>query len=366
MGICSRILFVAFTAAFLMLLGACSGHSGSTSSELQLNNLPIHESDLPTLDSLDSMRQSSVATQVAIDPQQTSTTGGQVSNQGQDLLLNSATGTASWAMYGYQAGTDPLISLRLTFTYPNGPGAWVALANYQTGRWDWQPKAQLTQVTYQLSTNANRNYVSPKGNMFFVVMSADDRDVVITDLLMVADLPPPPTFTISGHVQDQNQSPLSGILIGLNPGGLQTTTNANGDFSFADMEAGGYTITPSDANYSFLPVNRTANVSSADVTGMDFVGESTAQPVTYVADIEALIDGAGGTEKSCLDCHSGKFPDGDLDLTTYTSVKDNATKINDLINKTNSMDWMPQDGDKWSQEHLDLFQQWIDDGLLEQ
>ncbi|MCB1219457.1 MAG: carboxypeptidase regulatory-like domain-containing protein [Planctomycetales bacterium] len=363
MGICSRILFVAFTAAFLMLLGACSGQSGSTSSELQLINLPIHESDLPTLDSLDSMRQSSVATQVAIDPQQTSTTGGQVSNQGQDLLLNSAPGTASWAMYGYQAGTDPLISLRLTFTYPNGPGAWVALANYQTGRWDWQPKAQLTQVTYQLSTNANRNYVSPKGNMFFVVMSADDRDVVITDLLMVADLPQQ-TFDISGKVTDPNFGPLQGILIGLTPGTDQATTDASGNYSFTGVLPGAYTLTPLVSEMNYTPPTINLNVVDSNLVGQDFIAEPIPQVPTYVADIASLIDGAGGTEKSCLDCHSGKFPDGDLDLSTYTAVKDNASKINDAVNA--SSDWMPKDNDKWSQEHLDLFQLWIDTGKTEQ
>ncbi|MCB1216163.1 carboxypeptidase regulatory-like domain-containing protein [bacterium] len=366
MGIQTRAITVALCIALMSALLACGGNGGSNQNLQLINQDSAAGLSLPELSDLDTHRDASVATQIGISPQQFMSTGGVIGTPGENLLLDSSAEAASWALYSYHTGTDPLISLRLTFTYPNGPGAFVALANYQTGRWDWQPKAQLTQVTTQLSTNANRNYVSPQGNMFFVVASFDDRDVQITDLLVVADVPPPPSFSISGRVADADGIGISGVNVALTPGTASTSTDGNGNYSFAGVEAGSYVLTPSKTDFTFDPATLKADVVASDLTGKNFTGTTTALPVTYIADIEALIDGAGGTEKSCLDCHSGQFPDADLDLSTYTAVKDNATKINQLINETNSDDWMPKNNDKWSQAHLDLFQQWIDDGLLEQ
>ncbi|PKN52271.1 MAG: hypothetical protein CVU55_06980 [Deltaproteobacteria bacterium HGW-Deltaproteobacteria-13] len=49
------------------------------------------------------------------------------------------------------------------------------------------------------------------------------------------------------------------------------TTDANGKFSFSNVENGHYTITPSVDGYSFAPESQTVTVSGASVTGIDFV-----------------------------------------------------------------------------------------------
>ncbi len=362
MGNMSRNILAALFAAFTLALSACAGNSDYPGSSL-LTGPPVADGQLPSIPGLAGVREPSVATQVALDPTQFLFSAGQVNVQGEDLLLDTDAGTASWAMFGYQAGENPLISLRLTFSFPNGPGAWVALANYQTGRWDWQPKAVLTQQTYQVSSNQNRNYVSPQGNLYFAVLSADGADVLITDMLVVVDLPPPPTFSISGSVKDENQTGIAGILIGLSVGGQQTTTDGSGNYSFSGLEAGSYTVTPTDANFDFNPVSLNANVVSKDIADLNFVASPVQQTVTYVADIAPLINGSTG-EKSCLDCHSGQFPEAGLDFSTYQVVKDNAANINIQVNKSSG--WMPKNGAKWSQANRDLFQAWIDGGRLEQ
>ncbi|MEZ5338450.1 MAG: carboxypeptidase-like regulatory domain-containing protein [bacterium] len=344
-------------------LMACGGN-GSSNQNLQLISQESAAGlSLPELNVLDTQRDLSVATQIDISPQQFMSTGGVIGTPGENLLLDSSAEAASWALYSYHTGTDPLISLRLTFTYPKGPGAFIALANYQTGRWDWQPKAQLTQVTTQLSSNATRNYVSPQGNMFFVVASFDDRDVQITDLLMVADVPPPPSFSISGRIADSDGIGISGVNVALTPGTASTSTDGNGNYNFGGIEAGNYVLTPSKTDFTFGPKSLNANVVSSNLTGMDFLATSTAVPVTYIADIAPLMNGSTG-EDTCLDCHSGQFPEGDLDFSTYQVVKDNANNIKTEVNR--NLDWMPKDGDKWSAANRALFQKWIDDGLLEQ
>jgi Domain of unknown function (DUF4214) len=64
--------------------------------------------------------------------------------------------------------------------------------------------------------------------------------------------------SISGRILTSDGSPLGGATINL--GGPHTTeaiTDANGFYSFADLEVGGfYIITPARANYSFSPSSR--------------------------------------------------------------------------------------------------------------
>ncbi|HVS81721.1 MAG TPA: LamG-like jellyroll fold domain-containing protein [Pyrinomonadaceae bacterium] len=64
--------------------------------------------------------------------------------------------------------------------------------------------------------------------------------------------------TIGGTIADSNGLPISGVTINL--GGTQTRetiTDAQGNYSFDNIETNGfYTVTPSRANYTFSPPNR--------------------------------------------------------------------------------------------------------------
>jgi hypothetical protein len=80
------------------------------------------------------------------------------------------------------------------------------------------------------------------------------------------------TYSISGKVM-AGGVPLSGVTIALS-GTMSktTTTNASGDYTLTVVGNGNYTVTPSKAGYTFLPVNRPVTVNGADVTGQDFTG----------------------------------------------------------------------------------------------
>ncbi|MDQ1591371.1 MAG: hypothetical protein QOG71_1998, partial [Pyrinomonadaceae bacterium] len=82
------------------------------------------------------------------------------------------------------------------------------------------------------------------------------------------------TFNISGRVSDNTNANLGGVTMTL--AGSQnatTTTDANGNYSFASVPAGGnYTVMPSLANYSFAPPSRSVNNLSANQTAFDFTG----------------------------------------------------------------------------------------------
>ena len=74
--------------------------------------------------------------------------------------------------------------------------------------------------------------------------------------------------SISGHVKDLSNAPVSGVLMTLSGGqSATTTTDPNGFYQFAELAAGAnYVITPSKANLSFNPQSRTLNNLTADQT----------------------------------------------------------------------------------------------------
>ncbi|MET0624079.1 MAG: carboxypeptidase regulatory-like domain-containing protein [Pyrinomonadaceae bacterium] len=73
---------------------------------------------------------------------------------------------------------------------------------------------------------------------------------------------------ISGRVTRANGQAMSGVAVALS--GSQTgttTTDANGDYSFANLPAGGnYTLTPTRAGYGFNPASRAFNDLGADAS----------------------------------------------------------------------------------------------------
>jgi Big-like domain-containing protein/IPT/TIG domain-containing protein/carboxypeptidase family protein/beta-propeller repeat-containing protein len=73
-------------------------------------------------------------------------------------------------------------------------------------------------------------------------------------------------YAISGRVADDTGTGVAAVTISLS--GSQSgviQTDANGDFSFGNLSAGGnYTLTPSKASFTFVPPSRTFNVLSAD------------------------------------------------------------------------------------------------------
>ncbi len=87
-------------------------------------------------------------------------------------------------------------------------------------------------------------------------------------------VPEPDTGTISGTVTVDGIG-LAGVTVTLTPTGATTTTAANGDYSFSDVEAGAYTVaisgTPSDA--AFSTTSKAAVITTdGQVIDVDFSG----------------------------------------------------------------------------------------------
>jgi Divergent InlB B-repeat domain/WD40-like Beta Propeller Repeat len=93
-------------------------------------------------------------------------------------------------------------------------------------------------------------------------------------------------FNLSGTV-----SPAAGgvnAILALSGAAIGTTiADSSGNYSFTGLANGSYTITPSNAGYSFSPVSRFANISGADITKLDFTATALTTSYTISGTISA-------------------------------------------------------------------------------
>lgn len=85
------------------------------------------------------------------------------------------------------------------------------------------------------------------------------------------------TYTINGRVTEGSGNGIGGVTISLS--GSQTSsiqTDSGGNYSFANLSTGNYTITPSRANYTFNPGSQTFNSLSSNQAA-----NFTGTPMTF-------------------------------------------------------------------------------------
>jgi endonuclease G len=117
----------------------------------------------------------------------------------------------------------------------------------------------------------------PSTTYFFAVFEYNGTGAA-TDYLTTAPATGSQTtaaaYTVSGHVQKADGTPMNGVTITLNGGTSPqtTTTDANGNYSFTNVAAGGnYTVSAAAPGFTFTPASRTINNLSTNQTA-DFTG----------------------------------------------------------------------------------------------
>jgi hypothetical protein len=128
-----------------------------------------------------------------------------------------------------------------------------------------------TSGNYSFANLANGTYtVTPSRSGF--TFSPASQTVTISG----ANIPgvnftatPVPTYTISGTVTPTSTG--NGTTLTLSGAGSGTATgDSSGNYSFANLANGTYTVTPTRAGYTFTPASQTVTVSGANVTGVNF------------------------------------------------------------------------------------------------
>ncbi len=100
-----------------------------------------------------------------------------------------------------------------------------------------------------------------------------------------------PSQSVSGQVT-AGGSGLSGVTVTLSgPSFSATTTDAGGNYSFTDVEAGNYTLTPAFTGYVFTPAARAVYIYGMDATAFDFDGGTDDRIATTTHTVYAKRDG---------------------------------------------------------------------------
>jgi hypothetical protein len=99
----------------------------------------------------------------------------------------------------------------------------------------------------------------------------------VTGLNFTATAQVSPTFSISGTISPTAGGVGATVLLS-GAAGATTVTNSAGDYSFSGLANGSYSVTPSNAGFTFSPVSQNVTVNGADVVGANF---TAATQVTH-------------------------------------------------------------------------------------
>jgi uncharacterized protein (TIGR03437 family) len=102
------------------------------------------------------------------------------------------------------------------------------------------------------------------------------------------------TWSISGTINQTSGGSVSGTTVTLSGAASATTTvNSSGSYSFTGLANGPYTVTPSNAGYSFTPAGTAVTISGANQTA-NFTAAS-AQTWTISGIVSPTAGGSGAT-----------------------------------------------------------------------
>ena len=107
------------------------------------------------------------------------------------------------------------------------------------------------------------------------------------------------TYSISGTVSGATTTSVTMTLTGA--AGATTTTDSGGNYSFAGLSNGIYTVTPSKTGYTFNPTSTAVTISNANQTGKNFVSTAVGPSATYSISGSVNISGGGALSGVAVD-----------------------------------------------------------------
>jgi hypothetical protein len=160
---------------------------------------------------------------------------------------------------------------------------------------------------------------------------------------------PGPTFSLSGKITASDSSPLAVQIQVSGPVSAVSASDSTGNYTFNNLPAGEYTVTPLSTSHSFVPPSRTVTITNANITGQDFVGTFVPANITgHVKDNNGIplsgikVTSTGGlSEASTLTDANGFYSFANVQrgrtyviqpdpFSAYTFVPPSQT-LNDLI-----------------------------------
>jgi len=175
----------------------------------------------------------------------------------QAVTINGANGTATFA-----AQAAPTFAISGTIApASSGSGAIVVLSGGASGSTSADASGN-----YTFSGLANGSYtVTPSKSGFSFTPAS--QTVVLSGSNGTANFAAQslPTFSISGTITPAALG--TGVTLNLTGGAtMTTTTDANGNYAFAGLFNGQYTVTPSKSGVSFAPASQVVTITAANAT----------------------------------------------------------------------------------------------------
>jgi Bacterial Ig domain len=125
-------------------------------------------------------------------------------------------------------------------------------------------------------------------------------------------------FSISGTITPA----MSGVLVTLSGASSKsTTTDGSGNYSFPNLVNGSYTITPSNAGFSFSPPSQSVTVNGSNMSGINFTAAATSFSISgnlSSLGANATVTLSGAASKSTAADASGNYSFATLANGSYT------------------------------------------------
>jgi hypothetical protein len=138
------------------------------------------------------------------------------------------------------------------------------------------------------------------------------------------------TYSISGTITPSPGG--SGATITLSGATSATTTSdSSGNYSFTGLANGTYTVTPSNAGYTFSPISQVAAVNGVNVAGLNFTATAQVGPTYSISGTitpssggsGATITLSGATSATTISDSSGNYSFTGLANGTYAVTPSN-------------------------------------------
>jgi hypothetical protein len=131
------------------------------------------------------------------------------------------------------------------------------------------------------------------------------------------------TFSISGAITPAASG--NGATVALLQGGstvATTTADASGNYSFASLLNGSYTVTPGKLGYAFTPASQAVTVAGANVPAVNFTAQASSAGIAY---IQGTTVGNVAVGPSIAATFTSPNTQGNLLIVTGTAARPAAT-----------------------------------------
>ena len=238
------------------------------------------------------------------------------------------TTTLSSSQSTVQFGNVPVgtaVTQTLTFTNPAGSASSVVISSVQvSGSGFSLPQAPTLPITVVAGQSASvvvqalPSAAGPLTGTLTVTSNATPATITI-NLSATGVTTTGTTFSVTGTVTPAAQ--VLGATVTLTGSGITPSTvtvDSNGNFTFAGLSNGTYTLSVADGSATFSPATQQVTVSGANVTGITFAETFSISGSLGTAGSGATVTLSGPATATVTADASGNFSFGGLANGTYT------------------------------------------------